>query len=275
MSIVSRLRPVWECLVIKNAPTLLKKRIDLYTSKELEDTVIQHVQNRVDVLSARYCVIQRSFSPDDSRLSEMCLAPGGRWLLKPTASFELGVVYADLHDPQPRWRQLIPPASGSAFFAGISIDKAYVGHLGPTFHLVLQLISSPASDDQKVRYDISIWKVSQTFDSNGNVDGLTPERRFSRPFLKLLSASLSVDLQGPYLVLSAGSTCSVIMWMNADGGVGDLPQKSVRHRWCDVSLVFLLTCSFYLLSLRSLVSSLRKDGSSSDLDLVVLWPSLT
>ena len=244
LATMSRLRAVWEPLALKNASMLLKKRVDVCTTQELEDVVVQHRKARTDVLSARRCIKRGTLFLGQYSSSLLCLAPGGRWLLNDTKAFKFGVVYVDLDDPDPSWRQLIPPGAEDVKSTFMSLDTAYDGS-NPSFHLALEMVVSapgpPEVDPRGVIIDriISVWNISPTFDSNGVIDGLIATQKFFHRLPTWNAHYRTLDLQGPYLLFSHSSICSVIRWVDVELGANDFPRKTVVHKACDVGQLSL------------------------------------
>jgi len=239
---MSRLRVIWEPPAVKNASMLLRKRVDVCTVHELEVAVVQHHKGRTNVLSATHCIWKGAFRAELPYVGILCLAPGGRWLLSSTKGFDLGVIYIDLDDPKANWRPLIAPGYSSTVLTGwISLDGAYDG-LNPSFHLALEILiserSEPGPYTTRKKRDISVWKISPTFDPNGVIDGLTAEQKFFHRLPMTRDdedGPRTLDLQGPQLLVSNRSSCSVINWAATKIGTKDILWKTILCRGCDVS----------------------------------------
>ena len=251
---MSRLRAVWEPLAVKNASMLLKKRVDVCTTQELERAVVQHRKASTDALSARRCIKQGTLFLGQYASSRLCLAPGGRWLLNDTYAFRFGVVYVDLDDPDPSWRQLIPPGSEEAKSTCMSLDTAYDGS-NPSFHLALETVvptpGPPEVDPYGIDREriISVWDISPTFDSNGVIDGLIATQKFFHRLPTGNAHHRTLHLQGPYLLFSHYSTCSVIRWVDEELCAEDFQRKTVVHEACDVGQLSLPISPAYCLDL--------------------------
>lgn len=236
---MSRLRSVWEQLASRNASTLLQKRVDVCTGEELEAAVVQHTKGRQYILSAAACVSTRTIDLNIPAQSITHLVPGGRWLLFNPPRFECGLRYVDLDDPQPGWRQLIPPLSADALFTSFSLDQSSDAPLS-TFHLVVEVyryLLLHESDQSTMTREMTVWKIVPTFDANGSINGLAAERKSHfRVDQRGIIRDRTVQLQGQYLAFTGvrDSECSIVRWADADGRIDDYPSRTVYHHMCDV-----------------------------------------
>ena len=239
MATISRLRAFWEPLAVKNACMLLKKRVDVCTSRELEHAVVQYRKAKPTILSATHCIEEDLIYDGHYDASTLVLAPGGRWLLKKTAVFKYGVMYVDLDDPDHRWRQLIPPGPEEAFRSWMTMDGEYDSS-HPSFHVSLELVVpedglsvSVLLPDPERR--ISVWKISPSFDFKGVIDGLTAELKFLYRIPSTTWDYQTVNLQGPHLLISQRLICWVIKWVDVELGAGSFPWKTIFSPGCAVS----------------------------------------
>jgi len=86
--------------------------------------------------------------------------------------------------------------------------------------------------------EISMWRVSAKLDEQGAICGLISDRLssfFHTQTRDGLDVIRTIKLQGDYIVLLRGDTCSVIEWAALDGLNGSVPGRVVHHKFCRVS----------------------------------------
>lgn len=248
MNTMTHLRSIWERLLSeRGASTLLRKRLDLHTSAELERTVIDQAKGEHAVKSGGEWKRSRGITLNDPCIEDAHLIPGGRWLLNIPRDCAYGVLYADLDAPEPSWRQLIPPDPTVVRHCASCIE--HVQH-APDFTLHLAIActrrlfhpeshaQSPEGNNPSGVHEVAIWSISQEFDDQGVISGLQAQR-LSQFIHSPETAGFvtSIKLQADNVVLVQGNpsySCSVIKWAMVDGLTENVPCKVVRHLSCDV-----------------------------------------
>ena len=226
------------------ASVLLRKRRSLYSSRELEEIVVQQAKRDVKLRHGGEWKCERTVDLGDAFHCD--LTPGGRWLLDTTKRFHAGVRYADLDAADPCWQQLIPSFPAPLVY--------FRSHLEPiadapvlTIHLAIaigreRLSSGESSGGPGVDvHEICVWRISPAYDDTGVITGLQANRisTFSHSLSPGCRHVRSIILHGPNLVLhqrEPSSTFSVIRWAEADGFENDFPRKVITYPRCYVRL---------------------------------------
>ena len=250
MAAVTRLRPIWKRLAVEHEATvLLHKRLDFCTSGELEQ-LVQQVKTGLKHTTGKWKLVRSLNLPD---VVEPYLVPGGRWLLNQPGWPRSSILYADLENPDATWRTLIPMYDAGIEYALTSYEHI-VGAPTLTLHIAFAigrsfLPSETAEPVNRRRTDvqeISVWRVSPTFDDQGLIDGLQADRicHFRHaPGAKLLAF---LRIQGDrllFLLDSPAFTCTVLRWAEANSRV-DYPRQIVYHSGCRVRLFCFMWPSF-------------------------------
>ena len=248
MNATTRLRSIWERLLVEQGATvLLRKYLDLHTSTELERIVIAQAKGEHDIRSGGEWRHSRDITLPDPCIQDAHLVPGGRWLLNVTENYAYGVLYADLDAPEPSWKQLIPPHPVVVRHCTSSIEHIANAPI-LTLHLAIACArhflpsevsaESPEGRSLSGTHEVAVWSLSPEFDDQGVICGLQA-RRLSQFLNSPGTAGLvtSIKLQTDKVLLVQGDpshTCSVIQWAMVDGLVENVPRKVVRHISCDV-----------------------------------------
>ena len=245
---MTRLRDVWKRVLISmGGMVLLRKRVDLHTSAELEDIVVSQARAEHDMNSEHAeWWSAREFSAENPTITSFSpyLAPGGRFLLD--LDSRAAVVYVDLDANELAWREVIPSSPAQI----VTFCKAWE-HIANAPILIMRIAismrrtllesereegSMGVHDDLPIQ-EISVWRVSAKLDDEGVICGLEAERlslfRHTQHsegggvlFLK------TIKLQGDHVILTRGDLCSVINWVEADGLMGSVPGRVVQYPSC-------------------------------------------
>jgi len=150
---------------------MLRKRIDLHTSTELESIVRRKALGDHVWMDENAPYVDRHLRglsfvmgpPDKEMIDDHFIAPGGRWLLSRQTT---GIVYADLQFPDRGWQSLVEEDNVVCELVSYDVpqDSAYLSLRAAMCGVRKKL---PGSETY-----ISVHDISVVFDEAGNVDGL-------------------------------------------------------------------------------------------------------
>ena len=239
MDSVTRLRPIWERLAIEHEGTvLLDRRLDLYTSEELE-RLVRRVKACLKPMSGKWTTVK---SLELRWIIEPYLAPGGRWFFN-SPGFISSVLYADLDNPDATWQTLIPANDAPIQYSAMSYEHI-VGTPTLTIHIAVAVGRSflPSETSEPVHkrrtdvHEISVWRISPRFDGDGRIDGLQAERISHFRHSPKAKAVTFVRIQGERLIYTVDKpscACTVVRWAEANNRI-DYPRQLVYHSGCHV-----------------------------------------